>query len=125
MKIRTWMLHLGLILTVVISIAFTWLIWFNPTTFFQNVGRTPVDTSSGVTNASNKRLDDVYTPTSLMYNETTTKKYQYFNYHSDITNQAKKIMNRVEITSLKTVAKQNVPKYLATVIANKVCVHLV
>ena len=76
MKIRTWMLHLGLILTVVISIAFTWLIWFNPTTFFQNVGRTPVDTSSGVTNASNKRLDDVYTPTSLMYNETTTKKYQ-------------------------------------------------
>jgi len=115
MKIRTWMLHLGLILTVVISIAFTWLIWFNPTTFFQNVGRTPVDTSSGVTNASNKRLDDVYTPTSLMYNETTTKKYQYFNHRSDITNQAKKIMNRVEITSLKTVAKQNVPKYLATV----------
>ena len=38
MKIRTWMLHLGLILTVVVSIAFTWLIWFNPTTFFQNVG---------------------------------------------------------------------------------------
>src|SRR5699024_4433865 len=53
--------------------------------------------------------------TSLMYNETTTKKYQYFNHRSDITNQAKKIMNRVEITSLKIVAKQNVPKYLATV----------
>lgn len=115
MKIKTWMIHLGLILTVVISIVFTWLIWFNPTTFFQNSGRTLVDASNGVTNGTSRSLVDVYTPTSLMYNETNSKKYQYFNHRSDITNQAKKIMDKVEITSMKTVAKQNVSKYLSTV----------
>lgn len=102
MKIRAWILHLGVVLTLLISIVFSWLIWVNPTGFEQIRQRqeNKSTTNDNIPEEAKKSLDDIYTPTSLMYTKATGKKVQLINTKYDILQTTKATMNKVRIISI-------------------------
>lgn len=68
MKVNNWLLHLGLIITVAISLVFTTIIWFNPATF-QHDSKSSTATGDQLTTKTNKKLGDIYLPTQIVQNK--------------------------------------------------------
>lgn len=102
MKIRAWILHLGVVVTLLISIVFSWLIWVNPTGFeqFRQSQVNKSTTNDNIPEEAKKNLDDIYTPTSLMYTKANGKKVQLINTKYDILQTTKATMNKVRIISI-------------------------
>ncbi len=67
MKVRRILLHTGLIITIIISILFSALIWFNPA-MLQHDSKETTDTGENTTSVSKKTLSDIFLPLQATYN---------------------------------------------------------
>ena len=67
MKIKKYLLHIGLLIAVVISLVFSAIIWIDPATFHRNTTQTTTTNESGNSADATVHYDlaDVYSPTEI------------------------------------------------------------
>lgn len=114
MKLRNFLLHSGLIITVIISILLTAIIWLNPATFQHNSKATTA-TGDTLQNNDHKEIGDVFLPTQVVLSESNNL-YQLVSSHVDlvqsfrqqITKQkVQQISRHKNLTDYQSFLKQN------------------
>lgn len=67
-KIKKYLLHIGLLIAVIVSLVFSAIIWIDPAFFHRNTTQTTTTNSSNVNNSDEMHYDlaDVYLPTSVI-----------------------------------------------------------
>nr|WP_054757348.1 two-component system activity regulator YycH [Liquorilactobacillus satsumensis] len=83
MKIRNFLLHSGLIITILISVLLSALIWINPAVF-QRDSKTTTSTGESSENVNKKKLSDVFLPLQTTLNQ-NGQSYVLFSDKNDVT----------------------------------------
>lgn len=110
MKVRRILLHIGLIITILISIFFSALIWFNPA-MLQHDSKETTNTGENNTSVSKKTLSDVFLPLQVTYNEDNLQ-YQIPSSKDYLIGKVWKVMKKWDSSSVSMKTYKNETDYL-------------
>ncbi|MFT9003745.1 MAG: two-component system activity regulator YycH [Liquorilactobacillus hordei] len=110
MKLRKILLHTGLTVTILISVFFSALIWFNPA-MLQHDSKETTDTGENTTSVSKKTLSDIFLPLQATYNVNDLQ-YQLPSSENYLIGKVWKIMKKWNSVSTSTKIYKNSTDYL-------------
>ncbi|AUJ28767.1 YycH family regulatory protein [Liquorilactobacillus hordei] len=110
MKLRKILLHTGLTVTILISVFFSALIWFNPA-MLQHDSKETTDTGENTTSVSKKTLSDIFLPLQATYNVNDLQ-YQLPSSENYLIGKVWKIMKKWNSVSTATKIYKNRTDYL-------------
>jgi regulatory protein YycH of two-component signal transduction system YycFG len=109
MKVNNWLLHIGLFITVMISLALSAIIWFNPA-IFQRDAKTTTATDAGTSTKTNKKMSDVYLPIQIVKNENGGS-YQLSSSKVDLIQKLQKQIKNWNFVSISQLNYKNTTEY--------------
>ena len=109
MKVNDWLLHIGLFITVTISLVLSSIIWFNPA-IFQRDAKTTTATDAGTSTKTNKKMSDVYLPIQIVKNEAGGS-YQLSSSKVDLIQKLRKQIKHWNFVSISQLNYKNATEY--------------
>ncbi|KRL05830.1 YycH family regulatory protein [Liquorilactobacillus oeni] len=102
MKASRVFLHFGLVITILISIFLSILIWINPATF-QHDSKATTNTGENSENVNKKKMSDVFLPLQATLNQ-NDQEYFLFSHKFDVTSKVSQQLRKIKVKdgSLKT-----------------------
>ena len=108
-KLKDNLLHIGLIITILISILFSALIWINPAPVQKSLNQ---EDNTAVTQDTNYDINDIYFPTNIIYNQTAKKQYLVSSKKVDLTRNIKTLSQKWSTKHLTKITQNSQTKYL-------------
>lgn len=118
MKVRKFLLHTGLIITILISIIFSALIWFNPA-MLQHDSKETTNTGESTTSVSKRTLSDIFLPLQATYNVNDAQ-YQLPSSEDYLIGKVWKVMKKWNSVSTSMKSYKNETDYLTFLNQNNV-----
>lgn len=100
LNLRKYLLVLGLLGAVVISLVFSYLIWINPARSQVNSSTTSSTPNTAMPNSIRKKAGDIYLPTNVVFND-DAKQYRLTSDTLDLTNYTKKELVKWQYEDIK------------------------
>ncbi|MDO4455642.1 MAG: two-component system activity regulator YycH, partial [Ligilactobacillus agilis] len=100
LNLRKYLLVLGLLGAVVISLVFSYLIWINPARSQVNSSTTSSTPNTAMPNSIRKKAGDIYLPTNVVFND-DSKQYRLTSDTLDLTNYTKKELVKWQYEDIK------------------------
>lgn len=98
----------SVVLAIVISLIFTWLIWTNPAHFSKNKNE---NLTGSTTQLSARQLTDIYTPTQLIYTDSKNNQSLLFEQKINVTNEVIKNIKKWNFTTFHQEKKVSAKTY--------------
>ena len=112
LSLKEYLLPLGLLIALVISLLFSYLIWINPARPQTNSGSNTPSSNNTVADGISKKIGDIYLPTNLVFN-TQVKQYRLTSATVDLTNYAKKQLVKWDYGQIKKMGPKSAEDYQA------------
>lgn len=110
LNLRKYLLVLGLLVAVVISLVFSYLIWINPARSQANSSATSSTPNSALPDSIIKKVGDIYLPTNVVFND-DAKQYRLTSDTLDLTNYTKKQLVKWQYEDIKRLPTKSASTY--------------
>lgn len=119
MKIKKYLLHIGLLIAVIISLIFSAIIWIDPATFHRNTTQTTTTNESGNTADAETHYhwSDVYLPTSVILTK-DKQQMQLTSGKEDMINQMRDAAKNVRVKNITVEDAKNFADYRESLLKN-------
>ncbi len=98
MRTSRFLIHLGLILVILLSVVLSWFIWTNPARYERTKQQTSRSSNVIQNEQANKSVGDIYLPTQVVYRQTATNAHLINNTNVSLTDSIRTAMEKWRLT---------------------------